>query len=147
MRVLLATIAARRSGPAAPLLADYLDRIRRYLPCDQRDFPSEARFLTFLETAAGRTSPHLVLTHPAGKQLTSEDFAAEVGRLRDSGQQQLVVAIGPPDGWSPEALRRAQLAISFGRITLPHELAAVVAAEQIYRAFTILNGHPYHSGH
>jgi len=59
----------------------------------------------------------------------------------------LVLAIGPADGWSPAARARADLLLSFGRITLPHELAAVVAAEQLYRALTIRAKHPYHCGH
>jgi 23S rRNA (pseudouridine1915-N3)-methyltransferase len=67
--------------------------------------------------------------------------------LQDAGTQQLVFAIGPADGWSPAALARADRTVAFGRITLPHELAATVAAEQIYRALTIRAGHPYHSGH
>jgi 23S rRNA (pseudouridine1915-N3)-methyltransferase len=58
-----------------------------------------------------------------------------------------VLAIGPADGWSAEARQRADLLLSLGRMTLPHQLARVVLAEQVYRAFTILAGHPYHSGH
>ena len=58
-----------------------------------------------------------------------------------------VFAIGPADGWSSVARQRANLLFSLGRITLPHQLARVVLAEQVYRAFTILSGHPYHSGH
>lgn len=58
-----------------------------------------------------------------------------------------VLAIGPADGWSPEARVRADLVVSFGPMTLPHSLARVVLAEQVYRALTILAGHPYHSGH
>ncbi len=58
-----------------------------------------------------------------------------------------MLAIGPADGWSTAARARAGLLLSFGAITLPHELARVVLAEQIYRALTILAGHPYHSGH
>jgi 23S rRNA (pseudouridine1915-N3)-methyltransferase len=58
-----------------------------------------------------------------------------------------VLAIGPADGWSDAARARAGLLLSFGSITLPHQLARVVLAEQIYRALTILAGHPYHSGH
>jgi 23S rRNA (pseudouridine1915-N3)-methyltransferase len=57
------------------------------------------------------------------------------------------MAIGPADGWSDTARQRADLLLSLGRITLPHQLARVVLAEQVYRAFTILAGHPYHSGH
>ena len=61
--------------------------------------------------------------------------------------QEMVFAVGPANGWSPEALWRAQLKLSFGKMTLPHELARVVLAEQVYRALTILAGHPYHGGH
>lgn len=65
--------------------------------------------------------------------MSSEEFAATLGGVQDGGIQQVVIAIGPADGWSPETLRRASLTAALGRITLPHELAAVVAAEQIYR--------------
>jgi 23S rRNA (pseudouridine1915-N3)-methyltransferase len=61
--------------------------------------------------------------------------------------QLLVVGVGPADGWSRAALGRADRTVAFGRITLPHELAAVIAAEQIYRALTIRARHPYHSEH
>ena len=70
-----------------------------------------------------------------------------MGRQRDQGQQSLFFAIGPADGWSEEARKRANLLLSLGPMTLPHELARVVLSEQIYRAFTILSGHPYHTGH
>ena len=63
------------------------------------------------------------------------------------GAQQIVFAIGPADGWSKDARGRAQLLLSFGPLTLAHALARVVLAEQLYRAFTILAGHPYHAGH
>jgi 23S rRNA (pseudouridine1915-N3)-methyltransferase len=58
-----------------------------------------------------------------------------------------MLAIGPADGWSVAARQRADLLVSFGRLTLPHQLARVVLAEQVYRALTILAGHPYHTGH
>jgi 23S rRNA (pseudouridine1915-N3)-methyltransferase len=65
----------------------------------------------------------------------------------ERGSQELIFAIGPADGWTAAALEKAQQTLSLGRITLPHELARVVLAEQLYRAFTILNNHPYHGGH
>ena len=91
--------------------------------------------------------PHLILLDPRGKPLTSEGIAAHLGAIRDTGVQTVVLAIGPADGWSADARARASLVLSLGSITLPHELARVVLAEQIYRALTILAGHPYHSGH
>jgi 23S rRNA (pseudouridine1915-N3)-methyltransferase len=150
MEILLATIRPRRSPASEPdtqLLQRYIQRSSRYVPCEQREFASEAALFTHLDRPARRTTPYLVLTDSRGKQMSSEEFAATLGNVQDSGAQQFVVAIGPADGWSAEALRRASLAIAFGRITLPHELAAVVAAEQIYRALTIRAGHPYHHGH
>ena len=79
--------------------------------------------------------------------MSSEGYAQFLGNLRDSGTQDSVLAIGPADGWSRAAHAQAGLLLSFGAMTLPHELALVVLAEQTYRALTILGGHPYHSGH
>jgi 23S rRNA (pseudouridine1915-N3)-methyltransferase len=136
-----------KSDPAATLAADYLARASRYIPCESQTYDSEAALLAWLDRRSTRTAPVLILLDSRGKQLTSEDFAAHLGRLRDSGTQSLVLAIGPHDGWSDAARARASLVLSLGLITLPHELARAVAAEQIYRALTILAGHPYHSGH
>jgi len=150
MKILLATISPRRalaSSPAMTLLEGYIERSGRYSPATHRVFVNEAALLSFVEDTASRTRPVLLLTDSRGKQLSSGELAAEVGCLRDAGAQTLILAVGPADGWSAAALKRADLTLAFGRITLPHELAAVVAAEQIYRALTILAGHPYHCGH
>ena len=148
MQLCLYTLGNKAApGPATALISDYLARASRYLPCAHTRVASEAALLTLLEKKAARTTPVLILTDSRGKQLTSEEFAATLGGFQDSGAQHIAIAIGPPDGWSPQALQRANLTIAFGRITLPHELAAVVDAEQIYRAFTIRAGHPYHTGH
>lgn len=151
MKIFLASISPTRSraksDPAAALAADYIARAVRYLPCEPQLHDSEAALLTWLDRQSARTAPVLILLDSRGKQLSSEEFAAHLGRLRDSGTQSLVLAIGPADGWTAAARTRANLILSFGPITLPHELARVVLAEQLYRALTILAGHPYHSGH
>jgi 23S rRNA (pseudouridine1915-N3)-methyltransferase len=149
MKIFLALISPRRaaSGPIADLLALYLERSGRYAPTSTRTFLTEVALLAFVADAATRTRPVLVLADSRGKQLTSEDLAITLGTFQDSGTQLLILAIGPADGWSPTALAYSDQTIAFGRITLPHELAAVIAAEQIYRALTIRAGHPYHSGH
>jgi 23S rRNA (pseudouridine1915-N3)-methyltransferase len=151
VKLSLAAVAPTRSraksDAAATLAADYIARAARYLPCEPQSFPSEAALLDSLDRQASRTAPVLILLDSRGKSLSSEEFAAHLGRLRDSGTQSLVLAIGPADGWSPTARARANLILSLGAITLPHELARAVLAEQIYRALTILAGHPYHSGH
>lgn len=117
------------------------------MPCQSRFLPTEQALLTWVERQAGRTAPKLILLDSRGKQFSSEEFADHLGSLRDSGTQTVVLAIGPADGWSAEARARAHLLLSLGRMTLPHELARAVLAEQMYRALTILAGHPYHSGH
>jgi len=88
-----------------------------------------------------------VLLDSRGKQMNSEAFAQWLGRQRDTATQQIVFAIGPADGWSDTSRKAATLLLSLGPLTLAHALARVVLAEQLYRAFTILAGHPYHSGH
>ena len=151
MKITLAAIAPRRtrskSEASDRLIADYIERATRYAPCDSELFDSETAVLNWLDRQSGRTPAYAILLDSRGQQYTSDEFAAHLGRIRDDGIQRLVLAIGPADGWSPAARQRANLLFSFGRMTLPHQLARVVLAEQVYRALTILAGHPYHSGH
>jgi len=129
----------------------YVERIVPYHPCQVEAFASEAAFLAWLGKQAGRVPAFPVLLDSRGRQMASTEIAAWLGARRDQGIQHLVFAIGPADGWAPatlEAVRaQAHLLLSFGPITMAHELARLVLAEQLYRACTILAGHPYHSGH
>jgi len=151
VKISLAAIAPRhgrsKTEPTDRLIADYIERASRYVPCDSEAFDSETALINWLSRQHGRTSAHAILLDSRGRQFTSEEFATYLGRLRDEGVQRLVLAIGPADGWSPAARQRANLLLSLGRMTLPHQLARVILAEQVYRALTILAGHPYHSGH
>jgi 23S rRNA (pseudouridine1915-N3)-methyltransferase len=151
MKITLAAIAPRRSRSKSEasdrLIADYIERATRYAPCDSELFDSETAVLNWLDRQSGRTPAYAILLDSRGQQFSSDEFAAQLGRVRDEGIQRLVFAIGPADGWSPAARQRANLLFSFGRITLPHQLARVVLAEQVYRALTILAGHPYHTCH
>lgn len=151
MKITLAAIAPRRTRTKSEatdrLFGDYLERAARYLPCDAHLFDDEPALLDWLDRRPGRAPAHAILLDSRGQQYTSEEFAGHLGALRDSGTQRLVLAIGPADGWSSAARARANQLFSLGRITLPHQLARVILAEQVYRALTILAGHPYHSGH
>ncbi len=95
----------------------------------------------------GRTAPVCVLLDSRGRSMTSEAFASWLESRRDEGTQHLVFAVGPASGWTDAARKRANLLLSLGPMTLAHALARLVLAEQIYRAWTILAGHPYHTGH
>lgn len=79
-----------------------------------------------------------------GKERSSEEFAKEINQLATYGRSDITFVIGGSLGLSPAVLKRANTQISFGRFTLPHKLMRLVLAEQIYRAFTIINGLPYH---
>jgi len=128
------------------LSAEYVKRAGRYGTVELGEYPNEEALLKSLERV-GRTAPVLAALDSRGKQMSSEELAEFVRTHMERGSQELIFAIGPADGWTAAALARAQCTLSLGRITLPHELARVVMAEQIYRAFTILNNHPYHGGH
>jgi len=125
----------------------YLDRCSAYAHCHSEAFRSEEALLDWLVRQQGRTPAVAVLLDSRGRQMSSEAFAAWLGARRDEGAQQIVFAIGPASGWSDTARLRSNLLLSLGPMTLAHALARLVAAEQLYRAFTILSGHPYHGGH
>lgn len=147
---LAAILPGRRRAKADDLQSAtdrYLARAAHYLPCASAIFEDEEVLLASLVRQPGRTAGMLVVFDPRGRMVTSEEFAGMVGKMRDEGASRIIFAVGPADGWTDEARKRAAAVISFGRITLPHELARVVAAEQIYRALSILAGHPYHGGH
>jgi 23S rRNA (pseudouridine1915-N3)-methyltransferase len=151
MQLTLASISPRakkaKSVAAESLANDYVARATRMCPCAATVFDSEAALLAAADRQPGRPAAHILLFDSRGDVLTSEEFAALLGRLRDESVPRILFAIGPADGWSPVARARAHRTLSLGRMTLPHELARAVVAEQIYRALTILAGHPYHSGH
>ena len=89
----------------------------------------------------------LILMDSRGKQFSSEEFARFLGDYEERNPLPVVFAIGPADGFSQATRSAAQHTLSLGTMTMAHELARVVLLEQVYRALTILKGHPYHSGH
>lgn len=149
-RFTLSSIESGRSRKPDPLTlatADYLRRIAQFAPCDNRAYTSEAALLDAHQPRPSQPKSFLILCDSSGKSFSSGDFAERLRTLRDTGQRSVTLAIGPADGWSATALTRADLLLSFGPMTLPHALARLVLAEQVYRAMTILAGHPYHTGH
>jgi 23S rRNA (pseudouridine1915-N3)-methyltransferase len=150
------TWIGKTKEPAIQSLTDeYLKRISRYAQVEGMALRDQAALLQMCgrsgpakgskTASAGKST--LVLMDSRGKQFSSEEFAKFLGEYQDRNPLPLVFAIGPADGFSEAARTAAQHTISLGRMTLAHELARVVLLEQIYRAFTILKGHPYHSGH
>jgi 23S rRNA (pseudouridine1915-N3)-methyltransferase len=147
VRLRIAWIGRTRSAPIQTLTAEYLKRLSRFVASDAQELHSEAALLDLVEKSTRRTPPVLVLLDSRGRQLTSEEIANFLDYHQSHGTQELLFAVGPADGWSDSTRAAAKSILSFGRITLPHELARIVLLEQLYRGFSILKGHPYHGGH
>ena len=152
MQVTLAHVGAQARTKDAydGLVRDYLKRCVGVARCGMEAFRSEKALLDWIGRQKGRTEPVVLLLDGRGRQMTSEALAEWLRTRRDEGAQHVVFAVGPADGWSEEARaeakRRGEL-LSLGPMTLAHQLARLVMAEQLYRACTILTGHPYHKGH
>ncbi|MFZ0735173.1 MAG: 23S rRNA (pseudouridine(1915)-N(3))-methyltransferase RlmH [Candidatus Sulfotelmatobacter sp.] len=148
MEIKVAWIGKTKEAATAALTEEYLKRISRYAPVEGVTVRDEADLLAkFGAASKSGTRSTLVLMDSRGKESSSEQFAKFLGDYQDRNPLPLVFGIGGADGFSDLARSAAQQVISLGKMTLAHELARVVLLEQIYRAFTILKGHPYHSGH
>jgi len=148
LRVVWIAPKSRSKEPAYDSLTrEYVSRISKYQSVEASDVASESLLLKLLKQSAGRTKPLLVLLDSRGKEMTSEQVAEFIEAQHSADVQQLIFAIGPADGFTDAARSAANKIVSLGKMTLPHELARIVLLEQIYRAFTIIRKHPYHSGH
>jgi 23S rRNA (pseudouridine1915-N3)-methyltransferase len=129
-----------------PLLTgEFVQRIARYNPIETRELASEAAL--FKDVSSAKAKPTLIVLDPRGQQMTSEELAKFLERHMQRGTQSMWFAVGGADGFTEKGREAAETLLSLSRMTLPHELARVVLLEQLYRAFTILKGHPYHTGH
>lgn len=147
MKLKIAWIGKAKDPSIQVLTNEYLKRISRYAEVEGLALPDEAALLKLRERAGARPAHALVLFDSRGKQVSSEEFAQFLQNHLDRNPQPLVLAIGPADGFQENSRKSATAIFSFGKMTLPHELARVILLEQVYRAFTILKGHPYHCGH
>ena len=148
VKIKITWIGRTKEAAVASLTEEYLKRISRYAQIEGVVLRDEADLIAKFGSGAKRASKStLVLMDSQGKEFSSEQFAKFLGEYQDRNPLPLVFAIGGADGFSAEAKSSAQNMISLGKITMAHELARVVLLEQVYRAFAILKGHPYHSGH
>lgn len=158
MRLQVLAVGRLKAGPERDLVARYRGRIEAMArasgisSCELSEIP-EGRERQAPDRQASEAGALLARTGQAalvafderGKSLSSEEFAGRLGAWRDAGTA-LAFAIGGADGLHTEIRDRAELVLSFGRLTLPHQLVRILVLEQIYRALTILSGHPYHRG-
>jgi 23S rRNA (pseudouridine1915-N3)-methyltransferase len=158
MRLLIAAVGRLKQGPERELFAHYLERAAAagqklaLSPVDAVEIAEakgsspQARMEAEAELLLAKrpSSYKLICLDRSGTSLGSEAFAQSLAKFRDGGAQGLVLLVGGADGLGLTALSKADLVLSLSAMTLPHGLARIVLAEQIYRAITILAGHPYH---
>lgn len=150
MRLWLAAVGRLRAGPVRDLVDTYVGRSP--WPVTVREVESRKRLAgealrraeAELLLAAVPEGARLVVLDEHGESLTSEAFAARLGAWRDAAVSDVAFLIGGADGHGEAVLRRADLRLALGAMTWPHMLVRAMVAEQIYRAQTILSGHPYH---
>ncbi|HXN18089.1 MAG TPA: 23S rRNA (pseudouridine(1915)-N(3))-methyltransferase RlmH [Candidatus Binatus sp.] len=141
MKIRLMVLGKTRRGEAQALLDDYVRRIKHYAEIEVvalRDGSSSVFRKLKIDSSAT-----VVLLDAAGKQFTSREFARWLGDLRDRGARELVFLCGDAAGFPADVRNMTKQKVSLSTLTMPHEFARVVLAEQIYRAFAILSGYPY----
>lgn len=159
MRIAIVAVGRLKSGPERDLVERYVDRVAARgrasgLPGlalheidESRGRRAEERRLEEAKLIAAKLPQGgaTIALDERGRDLSSEEFARLVASHRDEGRD-LAFVIGGPDGLDPALVSAADRRLRFGAMTLPHQLVRVLLAEQIYRAATILMGHPYHRG-
>ncbi len=137
MKVFLYYIGKPRDAHANAMAAEYMKRTEHYARCAMREI-HPARFDLWTKHAAAKK----ILLDPEGKTLDSFEFAEWIGKAEQESRD-MVFAIGGANGYPPGWREKADALLSLSRLTFAHELARVMLSEQIYRAFTMLRGHPY----
>lgn len=139
MKIRLVMLGKTRRSELRALVDEYLKRLRRFTSLECTELRREAA----LERLKVEPTALWVLLDAGGREFRSKEFAHWLAGLRDRGVREVVFLCGDAEGFPASWRQRAQERLSLGRLTLSHELARVVLAEQLYRAFALLAGHPY----
>ncbi len=157
MRLIICAAGKARGTAEDALVAEYAKRLKPAPaglgPLDIREIETKEREASRRKDDEGAKllaqipdAAPLIALDPKGKALSTEDFAALLGRIRDEGHANLAFVIGGADGLAAPLLAKARAKLSFGPMVFPHLLARAMLAEQLYRSASLLAGHPYHRG-
>jgi 23S rRNA (pseudouridine1915-N3)-methyltransferase len=157
VKITLLAIGKLKDGPERQLVSRYIDRSRESgkalglqgfdmieLAESRAGRPQDRKADEARQIAAKVSGAVMVALDETGQSPTSEDFARMIERWRDGSTKEVFFVIGGADGLDADLAASAALKLAFGAMTLPHQLARIVLAEQLYRATTLLSGHPYH---
>lgn len=158
MRIDIAAVGRLKAGPERDLVDRYVDRFSKAGPAvglewgrlveiaESRASNAETRKRDEADAIAKASSESavLILLDERGKALGSEEFTHLLGNYRDGGKREVLLAIGGADGHAAGLREKADVILSFGKMTWPHQMVRIMLCEQLYRSVTILSGHPYH---
>lgn len=155
MKIVFLQTGKTKSRPVESLAAEYYKRLRRYTNFEEQVIPDLKNTKNMNEDEVCRQegslimkeiqpSDHLVLLDEKGRSYTSVKFADHLQKIMNRGVRRLVFVIGGPYGFSDEVYQRADEKISLSDMTFSHQIIRAIFAEQLYRAFSILNNDPYH---
>lgn len=150
MDIVIAAIGRMKAGPELELLTKYIKQtrwnvvVREFEDKKSGSVDERKKREGELLLSAVPDGAKIVVLDERGKLLSSEAFAHKLGAWQDDGAPAIAFLIGGADGHGDDMRARADLLLAFGTMTWPHFLARVLLSEQIYRAKTILDGHPYH---
>lgn len=139
----LAIGKCKKNSPEATIIAEYVKRSGWTIQIKETDNASQAEEAEFLQKSIPHGAKVIVLDE-RGENLKSLELAAKVEKWMADGCSEICFLIGGADGHLQSTRNRADLLLSFGKLTLPHMLMRAVLSEQIYRIQTIINHHPYH---
>ena len=140
---ILAIGKCKKGSPEDLLIKEYQKRLSWNLSITEKENDSKEKESEFLLSHIPNGAKVVVLDE-RGENISSIDFANKMEGWRLNGTSEICFLIGGADGHTDSVRKRADLVLSFGKLTFPHMLIRAVLAEQIYRAQTILCGHPYH---
>ncbi len=158
MRIQIIAVGRLKPGPERALCERYLERFQAVARSwgvqdikltelnesnQRRPADRQAEEARIIEASFAEGSRRILLDE-RGKSIGSDEFAGFLRKMRENGTQNLGIVIGGPDGLAPGLRANADLVLSFGKLTIPHQIVRALMLEQLYRASTILTGHPYH---
>ncbi|MCP4183492.1 MAG: 23S rRNA (pseudouridine(1915)-N(3))-methyltransferase RlmH [Hyphomicrobiales bacterium] len=158
MKLKISAIGKLKTGPEQELFSRYFKRAQvsgaklGFSSISHQEFPESRNSLVqirkqqegeLLSPIENKKSVLMVFDEN-GKDFTSARFAKLLAHQRDQGNRELIMTLGGPDGLDQKLLNNASYSVRFGPMTWPHQIARILLAEQLYRAMTILAGHPYH---
>jgi len=145
LKLRLISVGKDRSGLFEPAVQEYASRLKHYARLELLELKAKATRAAEAKDILARVGPTgcLVALDERGRALGSAELAEWLGWMQREAKD-VAFVVGGDEGLDPSVLERAALVLSLSKMTLPHRLARVVVAEQLYRAFTLLRGEPYH---